>query len=287
MRWLTKPFLMCLSVVVVISGFVLNTSRKLREMIRFHTGFRPRPDDIFIATFPKSGTTWMQMILVQLLSSGDAEFDHILQKSPYLEELIRHENFGYMEKMPSPRMFKTHLPYKELRPSKDSRIIFVTRDARDTFVSCYHHYEMLRRFRSPFDRFMKGMVSGRGFFGSWFGYMRSWMPHRNDANVLWIRYEDLSADLEGQVRRIAAFLKVSVPEERMADLLRKCSFEYMKQHNHKFDFRMGLYEENPGTFIRQGGTKSRQPIREEHVAELEANLSKLRGELKLKETETF
>ncbi|WP_163991979.1 sulfotransferase domain-containing protein [Pyxidicoccus caerfyrddinensis] len=287
MRWLTKPFLMFVSGVVFISGLVFNTSRTLREFIRFRTGFRPRPDDIFIATYPKSGTTWMQMLLVQLLGKGDVDFDHILQKSPYLEELIRNENLDYMEKMPSPRMFKTHLRYGDLKPAKSARIIFVTRDARDTFISCYHHYEMLRRFRSPFDRFMKRMVSGNGFFGSWYGYMRSWMPHRHDANVLWLRYEDLRGDLEGQVRRVAAFLGVPVPEERMSDLLEKCSFEYMKQHNHKFDFRMGLYGEDPGAFIRQGGTKPRQPIREEHVAELEKNLAKLRGDLKLKDTETF
>jgi hypothetical protein len=50
---------------------------------------------------------------------------------------------------------------------------------------------------------------------------------------------------------------------------------------------MGLYGEDPGAFIRQGGTKPRQPIREEHLAELETNLAKLRGDLKLKDTETF
>ena len=286
MRWLTIPFLMFLSGVVKMSTLVVTTSRRMKEITRFRLEFRPRPDDIFIATYPKSGTTWMQMLVVQLLSKGDAEFDHILQKAPYLEDVLQRERFDYLEKMPSPRVFKTHMEYGVLRPAKNARILFVTRDAKDTFVSCYHHYELVRRFRSSFDGFMNGMVRGRSFFGSYYKYMRTWMPHRNDPNVLWLRYEDLRKDLAGQARRIAAFLNVPVPEERMAAILEKCSFEYMRQHDHKFDFRTGMYEESPGRFIRQGGTAGARPaIREEHLAELEKNLVKLRGELRLKDTE--
>lgn len=74
----------------------------------------------------------------------------------------------------------------------------------------------------------------------------------------------------------------------MADILQKCSFEYMRQHDHKFDFRTAMYEESPGRFIRQGGKGGQRPaIREEHIAVLEQNVTKLRGELKLTETEGF
>ncbi|QSQ22259.1 sulfotransferase domain-containing protein [Pyxidicoccus parkwayensis] len=279
---------MLLSVPVKMAGVVYNQGNRMREMLRFRLEFRPRPDDIYIATYPKSGTTWTQMLLVQLLSKGDAEFDHILQKSPYLEECIKNQRFAYLERLPSPRILKTHLPYGALRPAKDSRILFITRDAKDTFVSCYHHFELARRWRSPFDRFISEMVRGRGFFMSWYQYMREWMPHRSDSNVLWVRYEDMRKDLEGQARRIAAFLGIPVPEERMAAILEKCSFEYMRQHDHKFDFRTAIYEESPGTFIRQGGKGGpKQPLRAEDVAELEKNLAKLRGELHLKETEVY
>jgi hypothetical protein len=260
----------------------------MKEITRFRMEFQPRPDDIFIATYPKSGTTWMQMLLVQLLNKGDVEFDHILQKSPYLEEVVRMERVAsYLEKLPSPRIIKTHMTYRELQPAKSVRIIFITRNAQDTFVSCYHHYELARRFRSSFDGFMDGMVRGRSFFGSWYGYMRGWMPHRNDPNVLWVRYEDLRQDLEGQARRIAGFLKIPVPEERLPDILRNCSFESMRQQDHKFDVRTVIYEANPGGFIRQGGSGTKPALREEHVAELERNVAKLRGELGLRDTETF
>ncbi|MCY1021306.1 sulfotransferase domain-containing protein [Pyxidicoccus sp. MSG2] len=272
---------------VALAGLIYNLGQRYREMLRYRLEFRPQPADIFIATYPKSGTTWMQMLLVQLLSGGLAEFDHICQKSPYFEAVIRSGRFDFLEKLPSPRVFKTHMYYEMLRPSKESRIIFITRDAQDTFVSCYHHAELALKFRSPFDRFIDGMVRGRGVFGSWYGYMRSWMPHRNDANVLWVRYEDMKQDLEGQARRVAAFLGIPVPEERLADILEKCSFAYMRQHDPKFDFRLSMHEESPGHFIRQGGSGTRPQFREEHVAELERNLTKLRGDLSMSETERF
>lgn len=287
MLWLTKFFLRLLNPVVKLAGFVHTHSRQAREILQYRVGFRPRPDDIFIVTYPKSGTTWTQMLLVQLLWEDGAEFDHISQRSPYLEDVLRGGRLDVLERMPSPRLIKTHMPYWMLKPAKDARILFVTREVRDTFVSCYHHHELMRRFRSSFDKFMGGMVSGRGQFMNWYDFMRGWMPHRNDANVLWFRYEDLRKDLEGQARRIAAFLKLPVPEERLPDILRNCSFESMRQHDHKFDVRTSIYEASPGSFIRQGGSGNKPPLREEHVAELERNLAKLRGELGLRDTETF
>jgi hypothetical protein len=287
MRWLMQLFVLLLSPVVKLAGVVLNQARALREHLQYRLEFKPRPDDIFIVTYPKSGTTWMQMLLVQLLWKDGAEFDHISQKSPYLEDALRYERLDFLDKVPSPRVIKTHMPYWMLRPSKDARIIFVTRDPRDTFVSCYHHYELVRRFRSSFDTFMSGIVRGRGSFMSWFQFMQGWLPHRNDANLLWVRYEDLSKDLEGQARRIAAFLKIPVPEERMPDILRNCSFESMRQQDHKFDVRTVIYEASPGGFIRQGGSGTKPALREEHVAELERNLARLRGSLGLRDTETF
>ena len=287
MRWLMKLFLLLLSPVVMLTGAFFNQVRMLREVLQYWLEFRPRPDDIFIVTYPKSGTTWTQMLVVQLLWEDGARFDHISQRSPYLEDVLRFAHVDFLEKVPSPRVIKTHMPYWMLRPSKDSRILFVTREPRDTFVSCYHHFELVRRFRSSFDRFMGRIVSGRGGFMSWYQYMRGWMPHRNDANVLWLRYEDLRKDLEGQARRIAAFLNVPVPEERLPGILEQCSFESMRQQEHKFDVRTAIYEASPGGFIRQGGSGTKPQLREEHVAELERNVAKLRGELKLRDTETF
>ena len=81
------------------------------DFFRGRLDFSPRPDDIFVASYPRSGTTWVQFILYQLTTPGDMKFDHISQISPWFERSLalgtmRASDF---EAFASPRLFKTHL----------------------------------------------------------------------------------------------------------------------------------------------------------------------------------
>ncbi|MFP2927667.1 sulfotransferase domain-containing protein [Pyxidicoccus sp. 3LG] len=285
MRWLSNLLFVSLSVPVKFAERFTRWGRSVLNTLRFRLDFRPRPGDVYIATYPKSGTTWMQMILVQLVSGGRGEFGHINQPSPFLDDLIQKGRVGHLERLPSPRLMKTHLPYEQLQPAKDSRVIWVTRDVRDALISCYYHHQMATRFVMDFNAYMGASVRGHTNT-DWFEYMRSWLPHRHDDNVLWVRYEDLRDDLEGQVRRIAAFCGIPLEEERLGDILHKSSFDYMKQHESKFDFRLAMFDQSEGSFIRKGGSGGeRQRIREDHAAELARKLEQLRAELRLKDSE--
>ncbi|MFP2903569.1 sulfotransferase domain-containing protein [Pyxidicoccus sp. 3LFB2] len=285
MRWFANLLFVALSVPVSLAEGFSRWGRSVLGNLRVRLEFRPRPGDIYIATYPKSGTTWMQMILVQLVSGGRGEFGHILQQSPFLDDLIQKGRVRHLERLPSPRLMKTHMTYERLKPARDSRVILVTRDVHDALISCYYHHQLATRFLMDFDAYMAGSLRGNGST-DWFEYMRSWLPHRHDDNVLWVRYEDLRTDLEGQVRRIAAFCGIPLEEERLGDILHKSGFEYMKLHESKFDFRLAMYEQPEGSFIRKGGSGGeRQRIREEHAAELARKLEQLRAELRLKDSE--
>lgn len=287
---------LALMVLLLVVGTVSKWSHRGTQWLirkRSRLRFQSRPGDVYIATYPRSGTTWMQMILFQLRTQGRGEFGHILQVAPYLDELMRLGRMDYLDRLPSPRLIKTHLPYEELELPSDAKCIFVTREPADTFISCFHHAALSEKFHPSFPGFFGALLRG-GYgnaFRDWFEYMRGWMPHRHDANVLWVRYEDLRADLEGQVRRIAAFCGLPLEEERMGDILHKCGFEYMKQHDAKFDFRQVVYDApERGGFIRRGGVGSereRQFIRPEHSAALQEKVERLRLELGLRETERF
>jgi Sulfotransferase domain len=254
---------------------------------------KPRPGDIYIATSPKAGTTWAQMIVYQLITGGRGEFDHISQVSPYCEQVMLKCEHGmgrqvmaqFLEALPSPRILKTHLLYHQLRPPKDSKVIFVTRNAGDSFISLYNHECINVAMRLDFALFFKAFVRGKS---AWALHLRSWWPHRNDPNVLHVRYEDLSRNLEGEIRRIAAFCGIPIEESRMGEILEKCSFGYMKQHHYKFDFRLSFFEQNAfhDGFIRKGGVgNARQQLSAEQQAQLEQMVTKLRQELRLSDSE--
>ncbi|MBF0450066.1 MAG: sulfotransferase domain-containing protein [Candidatus Magnetomorum sp.] len=223
--------------------------------------FHSRPDDIFIVTYPRSGTTWMQMILYQLTTDGNMDFPHISQVSPWFDRLILYNimDGSDLEKLPSPRIFKSHLSYKNI-PKGSCKYIYVARDGEDVAVSYFYFYTSHLNFKGTFSEFFdKYFMRGKVQFGSWFTHVADWQQHENDSNVLFLRYEDLINDLKGTLQKIINFCEFKVAEERFPEILEKCSYPFMKKYENKFDHISGMiwekgYKQN--SFIRKGQTGS-------------------------------
>jgi len=159
--------------------------------------FVPRADDIFIVTYPRSGTTWMQMILYQLTTAGKMDFPHICQVSPWFERFLTRnvmtaEDF---DNFPSPRIFKTHLSYKWI-PRGQCKYIYVVRNGRDVAVSYYHFYVSHLFFKGSFSEFFKDFfMTGNVQFGLWFDHVADWRENKSHLDVLFLEYEELIRDL--------------------------------------------------------------------------------------------
>jgi len=232
--------------------------------------FKARPTDILITTAPKAGTTWMQQILYQLHTGGDANFDSIHQCVPWLElprkDMSWQEQLEFYETLPDPRIFKTHCTYEQTPglqnpPAERPRIILSSRDPRDCCVSFYHHVmsmtdealehvDMARP--SSFDAYFTNWMS----FGAWYRNIKSWWPHINDDNVLWLRYETMVKNFGISMDQLLKFLGWQLTEEERYKVSEYCSFPWMKQHADKFvtRFEDGRSMFNPGGFIRKGKT---------------------------------
>jgi hypothetical protein len=131
----------------------------------------------------------------------------------------------------------------------------VARDGKDVAVSYYHFCQTHMGYQGTFDEFFERFLQGEVPFGSWFRHVRGWWRHRDDANVLFLRYEELAADLAGCLRRLAAFCGREVAPERWPGILERCSFAFMKQHESQFDpLTAMLFEQGfrPGSHLRQG-----------------------------------
>ncbi len=258
---------------------LLTFARWAINFVKFrYLEFVPRPDDIFIVTYPRSGTTWMQMILYQLATEGNMDFEHISQVCPWFERsAISDRKF---DNLSSPRIFKSHLAYKWI-PKGPCKYIYVVRNVKDVAVSNFHfstsHFGYQKTFSEFFDIFMKGKLT----FGSWFDHVSGWWNHQNDKNVLILRYEDLIQDLEVCLHRIADFCEFEVEQERFPLILERCSFAFMKKHESKFDFGMEkLLEEGivQNSFIRKGKiNKAQEYFTEEQEKTLKQTFNKYRG----------
>lgn len=102
-----------------------------------------------------------------------------------------------------------------------------------------------------FSRFMAGRVP----YGSWFKHVAGWLRNEDRLNVLVVTYEELSADLEAAVKRIADFCGVTIDPAAMPRILERCSFAFMREHDAKFSpgARLLPAPAGPGSaFIRKG-----------------------------------
>jgi len=235
---------------------------------------RFRDDDIIISTYAKSGTTWVQQIVSQLLFNGQAGLP-VAEMSPWLDLRVppKHIKLAEIEKQTHRRFLKTHLPVDALVFSPKARYIYIGRDGRDVVWSMYNHhananrawYEALNdtpgRIGPPIEQ---PPDSIRQYFNDWLARdghpfwpfwenIRSWWEIRALPNVHLLHFESLKQDMPGEIRRVAAFLGIAVDEGKWPDILKHCSFDYMKA-NATASVPLGgaFWDGGAQTFINKG-----------------------------------
>ena len=234
--------------------------KKSRELHNHHfdstiwNDFQFRDDDIVIGTYAKSGTTWTQQIVAQLLFDG-AEGLETAEMSPWVDLRVppKEIKLPEIEAQTHRRFLKTHLPVDALVFSPKARYIYIARDGRDVVWSMYNHhananetwYDALNNtpgrvgppiapppesitqyFNDWLDR------DGHPFWPFWEN-IRSWWEIRELPNVYLLHFANLKADMPGEIRDLARFLEIPINEDSWEDILLHCSFDYMKANAQK------------------------------------------------------
>jgi len=116
---------------------------KTRELHNHHfdstiwNDLKFRDDDIVIATYAKSGTTWMQQIVAQLMFDGDPDIA-VAEMSPWVDLRVppKEGKLPLLEAQTHRRFMKTHLPVDTIRFCPKARYLYIGRDGRDVAVCC-------------------------------------------------------------------------------------------------------------------------------------------------------
>ncbi|HEX8792986.1 MAG TPA: sulfotransferase domain-containing protein [Polyangiaceae bacterium] len=217
-------------------------------------GIARRADDIHVAPFKRSGTTWTQMVLYQLLTDDEdlEKIAHMYEFSPYpFYELRILGTSARIDALPSPRVIKSHEPVEQIYGSL-GRYIYVARDGMDVVWSAYNHHLQVGNGPVPFDVFFDRFVSEP----KWFNEVLGWWRRRNEPNVLFLTYRDLKSDLRGSVARVATFCGIDADAQKLDRVARAASFAHMKKHEAKFDHNEGVHwllgQRSAGGFLRKG-----------------------------------
>jgi len=208
--------------------------------------FVHRPGDIFVCTPSKCGTTWTQAIIASLLWPDGDEPDTVMTLSAWLDAEFHplDELLARYAAQKHRRFIKTHTPADGIPIWDDARYVFVGRDGRDAFMSFCHHREVFKNdLRDSLNR--RALEDGvpplppwdgdvHAFFATWladgalFHHVATFWALRARPNALLVHYNDLKRDLAGEMRRIADFLGIAVPEAKWPAAVERCTFEAMK-----------------------------------------------------------
>jgi len=221
--------------------------------------FEPRAGDVVVTTSYKSGTTWMQQILLVLLRGSPEAMPQLMQISPWIDARFhssREQLAGTLCSLPDRRFVKSHLPLDGLPWFPEVQYLIVGRDPRDVFMSFWNHYgsytdaayaalnETPERVGAPLPRcpgdprvlwrdwITRGWFEweSEGYpFWSNLHHTQTYWDQRHLPNFLFVHYADLLADLEGQVRRIARFLEVEASDELIARTVEATTFANVKK----------------------------------------------------------
>jgi len=236
--------------------------------------FEFRDNDIVIATYAKSGTTWFQQIVSQLIFNGEAGLE-VAEMSPWMELRIppKEIKFAEVEKQSHWRFLKIHLPVDALVFSPKAKYIYIGRDGRDVVWSFYNHhlnankawYEALNDTLGrvgppiappgkPVREYFLDWLDQDGFsIWSFWENIRTWWKIRKLPNVMMLHFADLKANMPAEIRRIASFLEIPIDENNWVAIVKHCTFNYMKENaSQSVPLGGAFWDGGAETFIYKG-----------------------------------
>jgi aryl sulfotransferase len=261
-------------------------------------GFPYRDGDIVISTRSKTGTTWMQMICALLIFQTPDLPEPLSALSPWLDHLIRSRDdvYAVLEAQQHRRFIKTHTPLDGIPLDRGATYIVTARHPLDTAVSLYYQGDNIDRAkvraltgapepttppkpRKPLHDWLLSYITGdsppwvvrthpREDLDSLPGLMwhlsDAW-ARRAEPNVLLVHYDELQADLAGQMRRIAGRLGITMPDQAWPALVAAASFDSMRRGAEAI-VMPGIMKSNAAFFRRGTSGAGREVLSEAELA---------------------
>ncbi|XP_030751841.1 estrogen sulfotransferase-like [Sitophilus oryzae] len=252
--------------------------------------FKLRKDDVFVITFPRSGTTWTQEMVWLLCNNLDyekASKKPLMDRFPFLEyncfvhedikqELLnknRHDPTLYqmVEELDYPawkllsqwrgrRFIKTHLPFSLLPPNltkEGCKVIYVARNPKDVAVSFYYLNRTMitQGYHGDFPKYWDYFERNLQPWTPYWSHLKEGWGHRHDPNVLFIFYEDMNKNSRTSIEKIAQFLEKSYSAAEFDTLENHLKFSNFK-NNKSVNFdnleQIGVCLKSEQSFVRKG-----------------------------------
>ena len=231
--------------------------------------------DVFIATYPKCGTTLLQQMLHTLRTRGDMSFEEITEVVPWFESAWDIGIDPGAEQVASPRVFKTHRSADKL--SNVGRFIHMTRDPLSLADSFYRFFSgwAFETGSISIEEFARKMILGGTGSGLYWHHVLNWWPRRQDENVLFLCYEDFLDNPAAIIARVAQHAGIALDPELAEMTLQHTSLNFMRTHAGKFDDHLLREHLDPVLGLPPGGETHKVAPEGVQRTELSASVHRL------------
>jgi hypothetical protein len=211
---------MAMSAAKRIGSVLPRSARKAARKLLYYVRHRSLSEhDVFLASYPKSGNTWLKYMLAELMTGQDVDFRSV-------EHIVPH--VGFHRRAPrlnnAARIIKTHEKFRE----EYHRAIYIVRDGRDVAVSYYYQWRKHNDgvFRSFLEKFVVGEID---YVGPWQDNVASWLQAKNRHQIEIVRYEDCLTEPLAVMSRVANFIGLNLGEARLAEAIAANSTDSMSR----------------------------------------------------------
>ncbi|XP_049391602.1 cytosolic sulfotransferase 12-like [Solanum stenotomum] len=263
-NWWGKNYVCQINDFWFLPKFLPSTIRVLNE-------FKPLPNDVILASFPKTGTTWLKSLVFSIVNRSSKE--SLVKHNPHdLVPTLEVQVFGTThqsssitthDESHSTRLYSTHIPYQLLGNtfhSSNCRVVYITRNPKDTLVSMWHFTNKWKdadqdgpwHLEEAIEKFCSGVFPGGPYYDHVMGFRKASLE--KPKNIFLITYEELMKDTKIHVKRLAEFLGCPfMNEEEVDEIVKNCSFDILSSYevNKSGDFP-SWFQVPYNSFFRQG-----------------------------------
>ncbi|XP_025098785.1 sulfotransferase family cytosolic 1B member 1-like isoform X2 [Pomacea canaliculata] len=205
----------------------------LADRLRLINTFDLRSDDVIVAGYPRSGNNWLHQMIYMLLE-GTLDPPPLFGPDSYVNLETATDTLRILPPV-KPRALFTHLLFKDLPKvvtEKKVKVVHITRNLKDVFVSLYSFSEKLTniRYHPPWPEFFSTMLDDGLWYGDVFDHVTSWEKAIDDHPehpFYCVTYEELTQNGVDQLESIDQFLETHRGRPFCQAVVEKCHINNM------------------------------------------------------------